>query len=272
MSNQARFAFADMNAAVSHSIEILRTSFFDPERNPTGLPFWGGFSGGKDSVVIKQLIKEAGVPCDWHYSVTTIDPPELVRFINQHHREVLRKTSDKFKNFGDLIEAKGLPTRALRFCCRIFKEHPSPDLRTHVFGIRAEESARRKAVWPIFQKSWKVNDGGMLCPILHWTEADVWEFIDDRNLPYCELYDQGWSRIGCIACPMQSFKQRREELARYPHIERMLRDGVRRLWERRGETWRYRQIFASHEEMFEWWMSDVGLPKYSEKETQGNLF
>ena len=49
---------------------------------------YGAFSGGKDSCVIKQLAIDAGVSVDWHYNNVTIDPPELVRFIREHHSEV----------------------------------------------------------------------------------------------------------------------------------------------------------------------------------------
>lgn len=260
MSRQRRFAFSAMPDAVEYSIQVLRESFASPERNPSGLPFWGGFSGGKDSVVIKQLMVEAGVPCDWHYGVTTIDPPEVVRFIHQTHPDVVMLRSAKYRNFGDLLAKRGLPTRIRRFCCTVFKELRSPNSRTKVLGIRAEESAKRKALWPEFKPSWMKNDGPLLCPILFWTQADVWEFIEDRKLPYCTLYDEGFDRLGCVACPMATPAYRQAGLKRYPHVDRMLRDGVRRLWERRGPDWRYREIFATPDAMFEWWMSDSALP------------
>ena len=39
------------------------------------------FSGGKDSVVIRELAIMAGVKYKGVYSLTTIDPPELVQFV-----------------------------------------------------------------------------------------------------------------------------------------------------------------------------------------------
>ena len=53
-------------------------------------------------------------------------------------------------------------------------------------------------------------------PIIDWTDEDVWEFIHEYNVPYCELYDQGYKRLGCIGCPMGTVKHREEEFERYP--------------------------------------------------------
>ncbi len=260
MPKQHRFAFSAMPDAVEYSIQVLRESFASPERNPSGLPFWGGFSGGKDSVVIKQLMVEAGVPCDWHYGVTTIDPPEVVRFIHQVHPDVVMLRSEKFRNFGDLIARQGFPTRLRRLCCAALKERTSPDNRTHVLGIRAEESARRRSRWKEWKLSWRKNDGPLLSPILYWTQADVWEFIEDRKLPYCSLYDEGFSRLGCVGCPMVSPVVKREQLNRWPHVERMMRDGFRRLWARKSATWKYKAWFATPDDMCDGWISNEPLP------------
>lgn len=61
----------------------------------------------------------------------------------------------------------------------------------------------------------------LISPIIHWTEKDVWEFLNDVvRVPHCSLYDEGWHRIGCIGCPMSSHKQKMIENKRYPHVKR----------------------------------------------------
>ena len=40
------------------------------------------------------------------------------------------------------------------------------------------------------------------------------------GVKHCELYDEGWRRIGCIGCPMSSHKQKMIENKRYPHVKR----------------------------------------------------
>lgn len=56
----------------------------------------------------------------------------------------------------------------------------------------------------------------ILNPIIDWTDDEVWEFIREYNVPYCKLYDEGYTRLGCIGCPMGSVQHRKEEFEKYP--------------------------------------------------------
>ena len=69
---------------VDDAIERLRGH----ESLTNGKGFYLAFSGGKDSCAVKTLCNMAGVKYDAHYNVTTIDPPELVYFIREHHPDV----------------------------------------------------------------------------------------------------------------------------------------------------------------------------------------
>lgn len=61
----------------------------------------------------------------------------------------------------------------------------------------------------------------LISPIIHWTERDVWEFLNQVvQVAHCELYDEGWRRLGCICCPMSSAKHKRMEELRWPHVKR----------------------------------------------------
>lgn len=61
----------------------------------------------------------------------------------------------------------------------------------------------------------------LISPIIHWTERDVWEFLNKVvQVEHCELYDEGWRRLGCICCPMSSAKHKRMEELRWPHVKR----------------------------------------------------
>lgn len=65
------------------------------------------------------------------------------------------------------------------------------------------------------------KDSILVSPILEWSEADVWYFLNEIvKVPHCELYDQGYKRIGCILCPMSSYKQKVREMKDFPHVKR----------------------------------------------------
>ena len=99
---------------VKIALDRIRT--FEPEEG-----YYVAFSGGKDSCVVLDLVKRAGVKFDAHYNLTTVDPPELVRFVKKEHPEV--EIDRPKKSMWQLIEQHlGPPTRVVRFCCGDLKE------------------------------------------------------------------------------------------------------------------------------------------------------
>lgn len=131
----------ELEAKVAKSVERLKA--FEP---PEG--YYLAFSGGKDSVVCKALCDMAKVKYDAHYRVTSVDPPELVRFIKEKHpgvaRDVPRDRDGKPITMWNLIPKKKMPpTRLSRYCCEQLKEGGG-DGRLTVTGVRWAESIRRK--------------------------------------------------------------------------------------------------------------------------------
>ena len=111
----------------------------------------GCFSGGKDSVclygVVKKAAEKVGIPllyfAELHYSVTGIDPPELVRFIKEEfpfvHRDLYKES------MWQLIERMKIPpTRFVRYCCAELKERGGEG-RFCATGVRWAESTQRKS-------------------------------------------------------------------------------------------------------------------------------
>lgn len=211
----------DFNGKDKVDKAIERFQAYEPEDG-----YYLCFSGGKDSSVLKALADMSGVKYDAHYSVTGIDPPELVRFIKAHHKDVIfdypRDKDGARVTMWGLIPKKGmLPTRLFRYCCAELKEN-NGEGRFTVTGVRWGESTRRKKTRHMAEvhkskgrefSTDNVEDAPMfkfcyqhhkriLNPIIDWSDAEVWEFIREYNVPYCELYDQGFKRIGCIGCPM----------------------------------------------------------------------
>ena len=227
---------------VENAIEILQQ--FQP---PEG--YFLAFSGGKDSIVIKELCNMAGVKYHAEYSVTTIDPPELTKFIKIHHPDVKRKIPEK--SFFELLVKKGYPTRQFRWCCELLKENAGNG-RLVITGVRKAESARRSKRRMV-EICYRDTRKRYLHPILEWSDKDVWEFIRLRKLPYCSLYDEGWSRVGCLFCPMNT--KRIEHLHKYPAVAA----AVARAFNKRYKYCQERNLtsakrFKSGEEMFHHWI------------------
>lgn len=131
-------------------VAIERFRSFEP---PEG--YFLAFSGGKDSSVILELAKMSGVKFDAHYTLTSVDPPELVRFIKDNHPEVIfdipkwpedykdPKLAGKRMTMWNLIPEKSMPpTRLARYCCERLKESRGEG-RFIVTGVRWQESFRR---------------------------------------------------------------------------------------------------------------------------------
>jgi len=233
---------------VAIAIERLKT--FEP---PEG--YYLAFSGGKDSCVIKQLAVEAGVRFDTHYSVTTIDPPDLIYFIRKHHRDVIWERPEV--PFLKKLISKGFPLRQARWCCELYKENGGSG-RLVVTGVRKTEShsrSKRKMVEHCIRDSSK----RFLHVIIDWQESDVWEFIKDRNLPYCCLYDEGWRRIGCLLCPAQQVEHKQRQLEKYPAYERAFRRAFRELYScRQMRKAECIKRWKDGDEMLDWWISGKG--------------
>lgn len=171
------------------------------------------FSGGKDSVTVLDLVKRAGVKFDAHYNIMTIEPPELIPFIRREYPEVILETPPD--SMFDLVKKFGFPPlRTKRYCCRLLKVHTGQD-RFKVTGIRANESRYRK----LRQKLETTHTGQhQLNLIIDWTEQEIWEYIHKYNVKYCELYDRGRKRLGCLFCPNSSKAQLELDLREYPEI------------------------------------------------------
>lgn len=261
-----------------------------------GLPLVITISGGKDSSVCLELAKRAGISFEVMHNHTTADAPETVYFV----RDDLKRAEEqgikctlnypvykgKRTSMWALIPQKLMPPmRNRRYCCDVLKEGGGKG-RFIVTGVRWAESAKRannRGVLEILHrdKEKKIiinndNDesrrmfetcalkGKRICnPIIDWSDADVWGYIQSEHIVINPLYQEGFDRVGCIGCPMAGTKKRQFEFARYPKFkdmyirafEKMMEERIRR--NRMQGTW---WIGTTGRDIYHWWMEDGVLP------------
>jgi phosphoadenosine phosphosulfate reductase len=262
---------------IKYSINLLqKAERLALQMNPNG--FYLAFSGGKDSQVLYHLAKEAGVKFTAHMNLTSIDPPEVIRFVRRQYPDV-ELIKPKMSIYEMALKKHLIPTMKFRWCCAEYKELSGAG-RVTLIGIRKAESVRRskRNELEISNHKLSVNfdqfseheeqmlscvkgkDKIMLSPILEWSEREVWAFIRDRRLNYCKLYDEGCKRIGCILCPMQSHKQSLADIKRFPHVKKKWIDTIKKLSEL-GYINRLK-IGENAEIGFDWWISKKSYKKF----------
>lgn len=269
-------------------IAIDRLQAFEPEEG-----FYLAFSGGKDSQCIYHLAKEAGVKFDAHYSLTTVDPPELVKFIRDNYQDVIWDRSKT--TMWKLIENKRIPpTKIIRYCCSELKETGGKG-RVVVTGVRWQESTRRKATREIVefdvygsnsmkaknqQKIFKMSDNDekrkmlescvisgkhILNPIIDWSEEDVWEYLNKNNIKHCSLYDEGFPRLGCVGCPMAKKSRKIREFERWPKYKQAYLKAFDRMIKKNIKDGNSRFVNETAQEVMNWWLElDVKDDKWIE--------
>ena len=166
-----------------------------------------------------------------------------------------------------------IPSRVMRVCCNELKERKMPDAPYIVTGVRWAESAGRRAKSGIaivhtasappstsprytgeeqaaaaagllttddassrrlFEQC-QMRGVRVLNPIIDWSDADVWSYLHSRGIEGNPLYKEGWTRIGCVGCPLAGRRTRELAFARYPKLYKAWHDAIAYVIARRKE-------------------------------------
>ena len=176
------------------------------------------FSGGKDSTVTSHIVNKAlGTNKVLHvFGDTTLEFPYTLeykkRFSKNEESQGVRvlTAKNREKNFEELCEVVGPPSRVMRWCCTVFKTGAIQKTISSAFkdknnilsfqGIRHSESISRSK-YERESESPKISKQTVAFPIIEWIDYDVWLYILTTKIDFNDAYRLGWTRVGCWCCP-----------------------------------------------------------------------
>ena len=215
-----RFVKANANRYQEISQEALSYIWEETQGMEIGDMFVS-FSGGKDSTVVADLCKRAldgpGKKILHIFGDTTLEFPMTEQYVAQYKKEnpktPMISSRNKEKNFEELCEIVGPPSRVMRWCCTIFKTGAINQKISALFrgkkrivafqGIRHSESASRSKYERTSTNS-KIAKQLTLCPIIEWFDFDVWLYLMTTGIAFNSAYRLGYARVGCYCCPNNS--------------------------------------------------------------------
>ncbi|MDR1372295.1 MAG: phosphoadenosine phosphosulfate reductase family protein [Dysgonamonadaceae bacterium] len=204
-----------------------------------------GFSGGKDSIVLKYFADLYDIDYVANFNNTQIEQnPHQIQFIKSNYPEVKIIHPDKEKSFFVLMKKHGLPSIFRRWCCEHLKHSNNKltEYRINIMGVRGEESNNRmkRGAVSVFGNSKRAaktyeklkatfanTDSQIQCesgkdkvniyPIFDLTENEIWDIIKSEKLVVPDAY-KNKRRLGCAFCPFESFGRSLETIKDCPNL------------------------------------------------------
>lgn len=251
-------------------------------------PLMIAYSGGKDSDVLLHLAQKANIDFEVKHNLTTVDAPPTIRHIQsvfarldaqgilcQIEKPIYKKMPT---TMWKLIVEKGIPpTRQIRYCCQVLKESRKENT-VIATGVRwAESPRRRKQRGVIERQTYKrennlilLNDNeesrrmfetcyrkgkSIVNPIVNWPNEVLLDYIQSEGISMNPLYAEGFSRIGCIGCPMAG-KKREMAFTLFPSYQKAyIRAFDAMLEKRKADGKDVDGKWETGQDVFDWWMN-----------------
>ncbi len=186
------------------------------------------FSGAEDVVLIDmalQLGKSVQVFC----LDTGRLHPETYRFIEQvrqHYQIEIEVLSPDREQLDAFVKQKGLFSfyeDGHQQCCSIRKVEPLrrklAGLEAWITGQRKDQSQDTRGDIPEVQLDTAFSSADKplikFNPLLNWSSAQVWDYIEAYQVPFNSLHNQGFISIGCEPCTRPVLPNQHERAGRW---------------------------------------------------------
>lgn len=195
----------------------------------------------------------------------------------------------------NLIEKMQMPpTKQARYCCRVLKETSTPN-RICAVGVREAEGANRQGrdifntygktkkdgrhysldhAAEVHQESMDIQDENWDClliktmkenknvvvnPIYYWSDRNVWEYAIKEQISMNPLYEMGYDRVGCVGCPLVSYKWTQKQFNDFPTYKQAYINAFDRMLKLRKASGKDDLKGGWHnwtcgKDVFEWWI------------------
>ena len=186
------------------------------------------FSGAEDVVLIDMALK---IKPD--IQVFSLDTgrlhSETYRFIEKirtHYQIDIELLTPDRALLDPFVKAKGLFSfyeEGHQECCAIRKVEPLTrklaNIDAWITGQRKDQSLDTRQEIPEVQldTAFSTDDHPLLKfnPLLNWSSAQVWDYIEAHQVPYNELHEKGFISIGCEPCTRAVLPNQHERVGRW---------------------------------------------------------
>lgn len=204
-------------------------------------------SFGKDSMVVLDMALKVNKDIKVLFHNTGVEFPETIEYARSITKlwnlNLIETKPYKNKTFWDCAKQYGLPSIRKSGgkganspkCCYYLKERPAQikikelGLRAIMTGLLKCESRNRSMLMSRMDNSEQIDTCGQryyskswglfkIHPIAYWSEKQVWDYINENDLPINPVYTKWggiYPRCGCLPCT--AYKSWEKRLAKSHH-------------------------------------------------------